>query len=313
MTQMSAAQAEHAAEAIISGWNARPVPRKDIASTNALTVDVEDYFQVEAFAGLIDRADWDSYECRIERNVDRILRMLHETESRATFFVLGWIAERYPALVRDIVAGGHELASHGYAHQRSDRISQELFSSDITRAKVLLECIGGVEVKGYRAPSFSVSKSNLWFMETVAAAGYRYSSSTHPIPSDNYGIPEGPRFAFYPFAGSDFVEIPVTCVRFAGVNWPCGGGGYFRLLPYGLSEFGLRSVSRAEKQPCVFYFHPWEIDPEQPRIAGAPMKSRIRHYLNLAKTEERLRRLLSAMPWRRMDEVFPIAAAQIRN
>jgi polysaccharide deacetylase family protein (PEP-CTERM system associated) len=313
MTQIPIGQIEYDSKAVILGWNQRPVSRNHLGDANAMTIDVEDYFQVEAFANLVDRINWDNYECRVERNVDRILEMLRKTKSHATFFVLGWIAERFPKLIERIVAEGHELASHGYAHQRSDRISRKLFLEDISRAKTILEDIAGTAVMGYRAPSFSVSKSNLWFMETVEAAGYRYSSSTHPIPNDNYGIPEGPRFAFYPLAGSDFVEIPVTCARFAGMNWPCGGGGYFRLLPYALSQFALRSVSRAENQPCVFYFHPWEIDPQQPRIPDASAKSRIRHYVNLAKMEGRLMRLFSAMPWRRIDEIYPVNDPFVRN
>lgn len=286
----------------IAGWRARPA---DIATSraNAITIDVEDYFQVEAFFGVIDRDNWDSYDCRVEANIDRILALLSHTGARATFFTLGWIAERYPGVVRAIVGMGHELASHGWDHRRADTQSHSEFLADVKRAKSFLEDLGGCEVKGYRAPSFSVSRHNLWLMETLAEAGYSYSSSTYPIPHDNYGIPEGPRFAFHPMPDSGFVEVPVTSLRLFGRNWPCGGGGYFRLLPYELSAMALSRVN-SEGKPCVFYFHPWEVDPGQPRISAAPLRSRVRHYLNLSKTEARLGRLLQAFRWRRMDEIF---------
>ncbi len=308
---MSEAGVETAnADAVIAGWCARPAAAAD-AGANALTIDVEDYFQVEAFFDVIDRKDWDGYDCRVEANIERILDLLDRNGARATFFTLAWVAERYPRLVRDIVARGHELASHGSDHRRADGQTRGEFLADAARAKAVLEDIGGAAVKGYRAPSFSVSRSNLWVMEALAEAGYAYSSSTYPIAHDNYGIPEGPRFAFHPLAGREFLEIPVTSLRLFGRNWPCGGGGYFRLLPYGLSQMALARVNR-EGRPCVFYFHPWEIDPDQPRIEAAPFKSRLRHYLNLEKTQTRLARLLQAFRWRRMDEIFlpPARAAE---
>jgi polysaccharide deacetylase family protein (PEP-CTERM system associated) len=286
----------------IAGWRARPAAAGGTGA-NAITVDVEDYFQVEAFFDVIDRNDWDGYECRVEANVDRILNLLAETGARATFFTLGWIAERYPGVVRAIVTTGHELASHGWDHRRADGQTRAEFLADVTRAKSFLEDLGGCEVKGYRAPSFSISRHNLWVMPTLAEAGYSYSSSTYPILHDNYGIPDGPRFAFHPLPDCAFLEVPVTSVRLFGRNWPCGGGGYFRLLPYELSAMALARVNR-EGKPCVFYLHPWEVDPGQPRISAAPLKSRVRHYLNLNKTETRLARLLQAFRWRRMDEIF---------
>ena len=292
------------AASVVAGWRDRPARVAARGDANALTIDVEDYFQVEAFFGVSDRAKWDSFECRVERNVDRILDLLARTGARATFFTLAWVAERYPATVRRIVAAGHELSSHGSDHRRADSQTPAQFFDDVSRAKKVLEDLGGCEVKGYRAPSFSVVRSSLWALEKLAEAGYRYSSSTYPIAHDNYGIPEGPRFAFYPFADSDFLEIPVTSLRWLGRNWPTGGGGYFRLLPYGLSSAALARVNSHDRQPCVFYFHPWEIDPGQPRFERAPLKSKLRHYMNLDKTEPRLERLMGRFRWRRMDEIF---------
>lgn len=290
-------------DSIIAGWRQRPAARV-CAELNAVTVDVEDYFQVEAFFGVIDRASWPSRECRVERNIDRILELFDRAGARGTFFTLAWIAERYPAMVRRIVGAGHELASHGSEHRRADSQSPSEFVSDVRRAKSVLEDIGSTPVRGFRAPSFSVMRGNLWVMEALAEAGYHYSSSTYPIAHDNYGIPEAPRFAFHPLAGSGFLEIPVTSMRWLGRNWPCGGGGYFRLLPYGLNKLALDNVRRQDRRPLVFYFHPWEIDPGQPRIADAPFKSRLRHYTNLDRMETKLAQLLRAFRWGRMDEIF---------
>lgn len=276
---------------------------------NAITVDVEDYFQVEAFFSNVRREDWDKLECRIERNVDRILKLLADTETKATFFTLGWIAERYPQVVKSIVNNGHELASHGMAHFRADNQSRPMFFADVRQAKMLLEDIGGVAVRGFRATSFSITRRNLWALNALEDAGYRYSSSTNPIRHDLYGIPEQPRFAFHPFDDSDFIEIPVTTVRRLGINWPAGGGGFFRLLPYALFKRNLQEVLKRDKQPCMFYFHPWEIDPDQPRIAGASLRARLRHYLNLSRTYGRLERLLRDFRWDRVDKVYPINAA----
>lgn len=288
----------------IVGWRKRPVLSLAGSELNAMTVDVEDYFQVEALAPHIPRWEWDQRECRIEANVDRILQLFADNHAKATFFTLGWLAERYPQMVRRIVDNGHELASHGLSHQRADHQSRPQFLADVTRAKALLEDIGGVRVNGYRAPSFSITRRNLWSLNVLDEAGYKYSSSTNPINHDLYGIPEQPRFAFYPFADSAFVEIPVTTMRRFWRNWPAGGGGYFRLFPYGLFKHNLRSVRARDRQPCMFYFHPWEIDPGQPRIPGTSFRTRIRHYLNLDRTFGRLSKLLQDFRWSTVDQVF---------
>ncbi|MBL8307398.1 MAG: DUF3473 domain-containing protein [Rubrivivax sp.] len=272
------------------------------AITNALTIDVEDYFQVSALAPYIPRSQWDSRECRVERNVERILAMLAERDVKATFFTLGWVAERYPQIVRGIVAGGHELASHGYGHERASDLSPEAFSQDILRAKALLEDLGGAPVLGYRAPSFSIGLSNLWAFDQLARAGYRYSSSIYPIKHDHYGMPDSPRFAYR--VGAGLLEIPVTTVRLGKRNLPSTGGGWFRLMPYALSRWMLQKVNREDREPAIFYFHPWEIDVGQPRIPGIDAKTRFRHYLNLGRTEGRLQQLLQDFRWGRMDEIF---------
>lgn len=271
---------------------------------NAMTVDVEDYFQVSAFASGISPESWDRRPCRVERNMDVILAMLNEHRAHATFFTLGWIAERYPRMVRRIVAEGHELASHGYSHRRASEQNRAEFTKDISRAKGILEDIGGVEVKGYRAPSFSIGRRNLWAMECLHQAGYRYSSSIYPIRHDHYGMPDAPRFAFRPAGMAGVLELPVTTVRLFRRNLPAGGGGYFRLLPYGISRWLLNRVNRIDRKPCIFYFHPWEIDPGQPRQEWASFKTRFRHYVNLDRTEARLRTLMSDFEWDRIDRVF---------
>jgi polysaccharide deacetylase family protein (PEP-CTERM system associated) len=288
----------------IVGWRKRPVTTLSGSALNAMTVDVEDYFQVEAFAPHIAREEWDTRECRVERNMDRILQLFSDNDTKATFFTLGWVAERYPQLVRRIVAEGHELASHGLAHYRADHQSRPLFLADVKRSKALLEDVGGVAVNGYRATSFSITRRNLWALSVLEEVGYKYSSSTFPIQHDLYGIPEQPRFAFYPFADSKFVEIPITTIRKFGRNWPAGGGGYFRLFPYGLFKRNLQAVRAADRQPCMFYFHPWEIDHEQPRVTGTSVKTRVRHYLNLERTFDRLRLLLKDFRWSSVDRVF---------
>jgi polysaccharide deacetylase family protein (PEP-CTERM system associated) len=272
------------------------------ALRNAMTIDVEDYFQVSAFAPYIDRRDWDARECRVERNVEAILALLAEHGTQATFFTLGWIAERYPQIVRDIVAQGHELASHGYGHQRASDLSQDAFADDVGRAKKLLEDIGGVAVQGYRAPSFSIGAGNLWAFDVLQAAGYRYSSSVYPIAHDHYGMPDSPRFAYPVRAG--LLEVPVTTLRVLNRNLPSSGGGYFRLLPYALSRWMIRQVNARDQQSAVFYFHPWEIDPGQPRIPGIDGKTRFRHYVNISRTQDRIRQLLEDFAWGRMDDIF---------
>ena len=269
---------------------------------NAMTIDVEDYFQVSAFAPYIERGDWDARECRVERNMAVILDLLDTHETKATFFTLGWIAERYPHLVREIVARGHELASHGYGHQRASDLSREAFAEDVGRAKKMLEDLGGVAVKGYRAPSFSIGTGNLWAFDVLQEAGYRYSSSVYPIAHDHYGMPDSPRFAYPVREG--LLEVPVTTLRMFSRNLPSSGGGYFRLLPYALSRWMIRQVNERDQQSAVFYFHPWEIDPGQPRIAGIDAKTKFRHYVNISRTEARISQLLSDLSWGRMDQIF---------
>lgn len=269
---------------------------------NALTIDVEDYFQVSALAPHFPRKDWEKVPCRVERNMDVILSMLHEYGAKATFFTLGWVAERYPHLVRLIAMEGHELASHGYAHQRASDQSPGAFLADITLAKTVLEDIAGSAVIGYRAPSFSIGKSNPWAHDCIAEAGYQYSSSVYPVKHDHYGVPDAPRFPYR--LDNGLLEMPITTVRYLGRNLPAGGGGYFRLLPYSASRWLIRQVNETDKKPAMFYFHPWEVDPEQPRVPGTTAKTRFRHYVNLSRTEDRLRRLMNDFSWGRMDDVF---------
>lgn len=270
---------------------------------NAMSVDVEDYFQVAAFESLIKPSEWDSKPCRVERNVASILELFDDHGVASTFFTLGWVADRYPALVRDIVSAGHELASHGYAHQRVINQTREEFRDDVVRTKCLLEDISGTEVKGYRAPSYSIGAETLWAHDVLAEAGYRYSSSVVPIKHDLYGIPGGECFG-YRVAEGRLLEIPISTISLMGRRVNCGGGGWFRFFPYGFTQRAIQSINRSQRQACVFYFHPWEIDPGQPRIAEASVKSRFRHYLNLERTKPRLERLLKDFRWSTMEQVF---------
>src|SRR5665213_390111 len=270
--------------------------------TNALTIDVEDYFQVSAFAPHIARSEWSTRECRVERNVNAILEMLSSRDIKATFFTLGWIAERYPQLVRQIVKEGHELASHGYGHERASDQTEAAFFADIHLGKIVLEDLADSEISGYRAPSFSIGTANLWAFDCLARAGYRYSSSVYPIRHDHYGMPDSPRFAYE--VRPDLVEVPVTTMRMFDRNWPAGGGGYFRLMPYAMSRWMLRRVNGRDRASAIFYFHPWELDAAQPRIPGIDAKTRFRHYLNLTRMQARLRRLLRDFNWGRADHVF---------
>lgn len=272
---------------------------------NAMTIDVEDYFQVSAFEGHIPRSDWQAIPCRLEGNMERILAMLERHGIKGTFFMLGWLAERYPRVVRSIVDNGHELASHGYQHIRVSSQTPEEFQQDVTRTKGLLEDVGGEEVAGYRAASYSIGEENhIWAHQTLLAAGHRYSSSIYPIHHDHYGMPAAPRFSYTPIEGESFLEIPVTTTDIWGRKLPGGGGGYFRLLPYWLSRNLLHRVNSVDGQPGIFYFHPWEIDAEQPRQKGIGLKTRFRHYLNLQRMEGRLERLCSDFNWNRMDRIF---------
>jgi len=277
-----------------------------MTSTNYLSIDVEDYFQVSAFEKVIPPESWPQLECRVEANTLRILDILDEFDVHATFFVLGWVAREVPGLVRAIVERGHELASHGFYHRRVNTQDRQAFSADIRASKELLENQGGVPVLGYRAPSYSISKQTLWAFDELLEAGYVYDSSVFPIRHDFYGIADWPRFPFrlqrleagqwQPLADAESTgelwEVPITTLRLAGRNLPMAGGGYFRLMPYAVSKWACRRIQRVEKRSFLFYLHPWEIDPDQPRISGAGWKSRFRHYLNLGLTETRLRMLL---------------------
>ncbi len=270
---------------------------------NAMTVDVEDYFQVEALSRAVPRKDWDAIPSRVEIGTDRLLELFDRAQVKATFFVLGWIAERHPAMIRRIVQSGHELASHGVQHDRADRQTRDEFRADTRRSKKMLEDIGGVAVRGYRAATFSIGSSNLWAHDVLAEEGFAYSSSIYPIAHDLYGMPDAPRG---PFRAGDkgLLEVPLTTLRCFGRNWPSSGGGYFRLLPYAVSRWSLGRVNAHEGRAAVFYLHPWEIDPGQPRVPGLSLKSGFRHYLNLARMERRLERLLGDFAWGAMDEVF---------
>ena len=278
--------------------------------TNAMTVDVEDYLHVSAFEKHIRRQDWEALPCRVERNTDRVLELFADHDVKATFFMLGWVAERYPDLVRRIVAAGHELASHGYSHVRVTQQTPQEFRDDVVRTKQLLEDLSGQPIRGYRAASYSIGAKNLWALAILQETGHHYSSSIYPIRHDLYGMPSAPRFPFHPNEGGELLEIPITTVALFNQKLPCGGGGYFRLLPYGWSRWAMRRVNQQDRQACIFYFHPWEIDPEQPRQEGIGLKTRIRHYTNLEVMEQRLHRLMEEFRWDRMDHVFLDARAQ---
>lgn len=278
---------------------------------NALSVDIEDWFQVGAFERVIDRADWDSLPRRVERNSDAVLALFADAGVKATFFTLGWVAERHPALIRRIVNAGHEIASHGWDHKRVFTLDPEGFREDLRRARAVLEDAGGTPVTGYRAPSFSIDKRTPWAHRVLAEEGYAYSSSVAPIRHDHYGWPEAPRFAFRPLADSPLIELPVTTVRVGGRTMAAGGGGFFRLFPYLFSRWAIDRVNRNEDRPAIFYFHPWEIDPGQPRVASAPARSRLRHYSRLSAMEGKLRRLLGNFQWGRVDAVAATQAARL--
>ncbi|MET0012463.1 MAG: XrtA system polysaccharide deacetylase [Sedimenticola sp.] len=270
---------------------------------NAMTIDVEDYFQVSAFEKHIDRSNWGTIPTRVEANMERIFAMLDEHDIKATFFMLGCLAKQYPKIARNITTNGHELASHGWEHIRVTNQGKKDFLEDVSRTKALLEDIGGELVQGYRAASYSISRNNLWALDVLAEAGYKYSSSIVPIQHDLYGIPDAPRFAF-PAADGRLLEVPVTTLALGNRNIPCGGGGWFRLFPYQFSRWALKSVNEKDGQPCIFYFHPWEIDPDQPKQQGIGLKTRFRHYLNLTRMESRLRKLFLDFSWGRMDRIF---------
>jgi polysaccharide deacetylase family protein (PEP-CTERM system associated) len=271
---------------------------------NAMTVDVEDYFHVSAFASVVSASDWPSYESRVERNTDRLLAIFEGAGVRATFFVLGWVAERFPSVVQRIHRAGHELASHGYDHGLVYNKTQDGFRSDLRRARTAIEQAAGVAVHGYRAPSFSITDSSLWALDVLVSEGYAFDSSIYPIHHDCYGIPRWPRHIHtVQREGQSLWELPGSTVRHLGTNLPIGGGGYFRLLPYWWTRRGIRSLNEVEQRPAIFYLHPWEIDPEQPRLNASAL-SRHRHYRNLDKTEARLKRLLSEFAFGTVSDVL---------
>jgi len=270
---------------------------------NALSVDVEDWFQVGAFETVIGREQWDGLDQRVERNGEAVLELFAEAGVKATFFTLGWVAERHPALIRRAAEAGHEIASHGWDHKRVFTLGEEAFRADVRRAHDAIASAAGIEPKGYRAPSFSIDKRTPWAHRVLAEAGYAYSSSVAPIAHDHYGWPEAPRFAHRPLPDSELIELPVTTVEVAGRRLAAGGGGFFRLLPYRFSSWAIGRVNEGEGRPAGFYFHPWEIDPGQPRVAGAPLKSRLRHYSRLSAMRPKLLKLLKAHEWGRTDQV----------
>lgn len=271
---------------------------------NGLSVDVEDWFQVGAFERTISRDDWPSLECRVEANCDAVLQIFAAAGVKGTFFTLGWVAERYPKLIRRIVAAGHELASHGYDHQRVFAMTADQFAADLKKSRVILEDLSGVAICGYRAPSFSIDQRTPWAHPILAEQGYAYSSSVAPVVHDHYGWPASPRYAWRPVAGSDLVEWPVTTARFAGRTLAAGGGGFMRMLPYGFTRWAVARMN-SEGYPAILYFHPWEIDPDQPRVANAPLKSRIRHYSGLSRMVDKLQHLFLDFDWTRADQLLP--------
>ncbi len=269
---------------------------------NALTIDVEEYFQVEAFARVIAKKDWDKFVSRVIQNTEKILNLLEFFQIKATFFCLGWVAERYPELIKAIAQKGHEIASHGFSHTPIFRLTPQEFRKEVRKSKRLLEDLSDREVKGFRAPTYSVTKNTLWALKILAEEGYTYDSSIFPIRHDLYGLPEAPRFPFK-IKSLGLIEFPITTARFLGIKWPAAGGGYFRLFPYPLTKYLLKRINRKEKMPFIFYVHPWEFDPAQPRIK-APLKSRFRHYLNLKKTEKRFKKLLFDFKFAPVEEVL---------
>lgn len=300
-TPRSSLAMERPADIPVAGTGAKA---SGAAIVNAMSVDVEEYFQVSAFASAVKGEEWDSYESRVENCIDRLLDLFEAKGAHCTFFTLGWIAERHPSMIQRMVKAGHEIASHGYRHQRATDQTPDEFRADVRRTKEILEDEAGVPVTGYRAASFSFNDSNRWAHEILDDEGYGYSSSVYPVVHDHYGMPSAPRFPYQPIPGNDFLEFPLTTVQKFGRNLPSAGGGYFRLFPYALSRWAIRHFNKTERQPAVFYFHPWEIDPGQPRPEGASAKTRFRHYVNLGRMEQKLTCLLSDFAWDRMDRVL---------
>ena len=264
---------------------------------NAMSIDIEDWFQVGAFENVIAKESWATLPSRVERNSDAVLELFADANIKATFFTLGWVAERFPALIRRFADAGHEVASHGSDHDRVFTMSPDAFRADIRRARAAIEDASGQRIEGYRAPSFSIDARNPWAHRVLAEEGYRYSSSVAPIAHDHYGWREAPRFAFRPLADADLIELPVTTVELAGRRMAAGGGGFFRMLPYQFSRWAIDRVNTTEGRPAAFYFHPWEIDPDQPRVPAAPLRSRVRHYSRLSAMDGKLRKLLGDFSW----------------
>jgi polysaccharide deacetylase family protein (PEP-CTERM system associated) len=275
---------------------------RDASLVNAMTVDVEDYFHVTAFASVLDRSNWDSLEYRAVPNTRRVLELFEKHDIRATFFVLGWVAARSPEIVREIAAAGHEVACHGMTHELVFNQTRETFRRETRESKQRLEDLTGRRVRGYRAASYSITVRSLWALDELVELGFEYDSSIFPIRHDIYGMPEAPRHPYRP-DGRPILEIPLTTVELFGRRLPCAGGGYFRLLPYSLFKWALERVNRVDHLPAVFYFHPWEVDPDQPRIK-AGWRSTFRHYMNLSRTEPRLNRLLADLRWDSMANIF---------
>ncbi len=267
-----------------------------------MTVDVEDYFHVSAFEDVISQKDWNQYPLRVEKNTYRLLELFEQYQAKCTFFMLGWVAEKCPKLAQEMVVHGHEIASHGHSHQRVVNMTREQFFNDIEKSKKILEDISGKAILGYRAPSFSINDSNTWAFEVLTELGFRYSSSTYPIKHDLYGVPDWPRFCYRRPEG--ITEIPISTLRKNSKNTGIGGGGYFRLYPYLFSNIRIQNYLIEEKQPYNFYFHPWEIDSEQPKIKGASFKSKLRHYLNLSRMENKIVNLLKDYQWSTMQDVY---------
>ena len=283
---------------------------------NAMTIDVEDYFHVSAFDGVVPRSDWATLECRVERNTDRLLAIFDEAGVKATFFVLGWVAERYPELISRIAAAGHELASHGYAHRLVYDLTPAMFRDDIRRSKEVLEGATGTAVQGYRAPSYSITPRSLWALDILIEEGFTYDASIFPIHHDRYGIPVSARYPYRLHRGpGELIEVPGSTVQWGPVNMPIAGGGYFRIFPFAWTAWGIRRINRAERRAAIFYLHPWEIDPDQPRLPCG-LLTRFRHYRNLDITERRLRRLLAEFEFGPMQSVLrrtfsePLSASQ---
>ena len=282
------------------------MPPERLPILNGMSVDVEDWFQVGAFEHVIDRADWDGLESRVEANTDAVLALFAEADVRATFFTLGWVAHRFPALIRRAADAGHEIASHGWDHRRVHTMDAATFRADLARARAALEDASGQAVTGYRAPSFSIDARTPWAHPVLAEQGYRYSSSVAPLAHDHYGWAGAPRYGFRPLADADLVEVPVTVAQ-VGPKRLATGGGFFRLLPAALADLSIRQ-SNADAQPAMFYFHPWEIDPGQPRVRHAPLRSRFRHYARLGAMRGKLAGLLDRHRWGRVDQAIGFAA-----